>query len=72
MYELGVPPNGVEHDGRGLDRLRISGLLFEVRTERVELVFDGTSPKATFVPAGTVHAGPAPGPGARAYIFEIK
>src|SRR5436190_14031821 len=38
--------------------------------DSVELIFDGTSPKATFVPAGTVHAGPAPGPGARAYIFE--
>ena len=41
--------------------------------DAVELVFDGsTTPKATFVPAGTVHAGPAPGSGARAYIFEIK
>ena len=40
--------------------------------DAVELMFDGGSPKATFVPAGTVHAGPAPGPGARAYIFEIK
>jgi len=40
--------------------------------DSVELIFDGTSPKATFVPAGTVHASPAPGPGARAYIFEIK
>ncbi len=40
--------------------------------DSVELMFDGTSPKATFVPAGTVHAGPAPGPDARAYIFEIK
>lgn len=40
--------------------------------DAVELIFDGGSPKATFVPAGTVHAGPAPGPGARAYIFEIK
>jgi hypothetical protein len=40
--------------------------------DAVELIFDGPSPKATFVPAGTVHAGPAPGPGARAYIFEIK
>jgi len=38
----------------------------------VELIFDGPSPKATFVPAGTVHAGPAPASGARAYIFEIK
>jgi hypothetical protein len=40
--------------------------------DAVELIFDGASPKATFVPAGTVHAGPAPGPEARAYVFEIK
>jgi len=40
--------------------------------DAVELMFDGASPKATFVPAGTVHAGPAPGPDARAYVFEIK
>jgi hypothetical protein len=40
--------------------------------DAVELIFDGGSPKATFVPAGTVHAGPAPGPDARAYVFEIK
>ena len=40
--------------------------------DAVELIFDDSSPKATFVPAGTVHAGPAPGPGARAYVFEIK
>ena len=40
--------------------------------DAVELIFDGPSPKAAFVPAGTVHAGPAPGPGGRAYIFEIK
>jgi hypothetical protein len=40
--------------------------------DAVEMIFDGPSPKVTFVPAGTVHAGPAPGPGARAYIFEIK
>ena len=34
--------------------------------DAVELVFDGgTSPKATFVPAGTVHAGPAAGDGGR-------
>ena len=38
----------------------------------VELIFDGAPPRATFVPAGTVHAGPAPATGARAYIFEIK
>jgi hypothetical protein len=40
--------------------------------DAVELIFDGPSPTATFVPAGTVHTGPTPGPGARAYIFEIK
>ena len=41
--------------------------------DAVELVFDGsTTPKATFVPAGTVHAGPTAGDGGRAYIFEIK
>jgi hypothetical protein len=40
--------------------------------EAVELIFDGPSPQATFVPAGTVHAGPAPAAGGRAYIFEIK
>ena len=40
--------------------------------DAVELIFDGTSPTASFVPAGTVHTGPAPETGARAYIFEIK
>jgi hypothetical protein len=40
--------------------------------DAVELVFEGASPTATFVPAGTVHAGPAPRADARAYIFEIK
>jgi hypothetical protein len=40
--------------------------------DAVELIFEDASPKATFVPAGTVHAGPAPAAGARAYIFEIK
>jgi hypothetical protein len=41
--------------------------------DAVELIFDGsTTPKAAFVPAGTVHAGPAPADGGRAYIFEIK
>lgn len=41
--------------------------------DAVELIFDGsTNPKAAFVPAGTVHAGPTPADGARAYIFEIK
>jgi hypothetical protein len=40
--------------------------------DAVELVFDGTTPKATFVAAGTLHEGPAAGAGGRAYIFEIK
>lgn len=42
--------------------------------DAVELVFEGAAPtpKATFVPAGTVHTGPTPGSGGRAYIFEIK
>jgi hypothetical protein len=41
--------------------------------DAVEVIFDGTtSPKAVFVRAGTVHAGPTPGEGERAYIFEIK
>jgi hypothetical protein len=40
--------------------------------DAVELMFDGSTPKATFVPAGTVHAGLTPAVGARAYIFEIK
>ena len=40
--------------------------------DAVELVFEGASPTATFVPAGTVHAGPAPKAEGRAYIFEIK
>jgi hypothetical protein len=40
--------------------------------DAVELIFDGPTPTATFVPAGTVHAGPAPGESGRAYIFEIK
>jgi hypothetical protein len=40
--------------------------------DAVELIFEGTTPRATFVPAGTVHAGPAPADGGRAYIFEIK
>jgi hypothetical protein len=40
----------------------------------VELIFDASAkePQATFVPAGTVHAGPTPPEGGRAYIFEIK
>jgi hypothetical protein len=41
--------------------------------DAVELMFDGsTTPKAAFAPAGTVHAGPTPAEGGRAYIFEIK
>ena len=41
--------------------------------DAVELIFDGSStPKAAFVPAGTVHSAPAPADGARTYIFEIK
>jgi hypothetical protein len=41
--------------------------------DAVELIFDASSaPKAAFVPAGTVHAAPAPPAGGRAYIFEIK
>jgi len=43
--------------------------------DAVELTFDGAAvptPKATFVPAGTVHAGPTAPPGGRAYIFELK
>jgi len=41
--------------------------------DAVELTFDGTnSPTAEFASAGTVHTGPAPGAGGRAYIFEIK
>ena len=41
--------------------------------DAVELVFDGTAtPKASFVPAATAHAGPTPPEGGRAYIFEIK
>jgi len=40
--------------------------------DAIELLFEGSTPKATFVPAGTVHAGPAPKEGGRAFIFEIK
>jgi hypothetical protein len=40
--------------------------------DAVELIFGGATPTATFVPAGTVHAGPTPEAGGRAYIFEIK
>ena len=40
--------------------------------DAVELTFDGAAPNVVFVPAGTAHAGPAPGEGGRAFIFEIK
>ena len=41
--------------------------------DAVELMFDrSATPKAAFVPAGTVHDGPTPPDGGRAYIFEIK
>jgi hypothetical protein len=40
--------------------------------DAVELVFDGTTPKATFVPAGTMHSGPAAPTNGRAVIFELK
>ncbi|HEU4893818.1 MAG TPA: hypothetical protein VFT47_19825 [Vicinamibacterales bacterium] len=41
--------------------------------DAVELIFDATpSPTAAFVAAGTVHSGPTPSEGGRAYIFEIK
>lgn len=40
--------------------------------DAVEMIFDGDTPKVTFVRVGTVHAGPSAGPGARAYVFEIK
>lgn len=40
--------------------------------DAVELIFDGSAPKATFVPAGTVHAGPAAGDRGHAFIFELK
>ena len=41
--------------------------------DAVELIFDGsTTPKAAFVPAGTVHTGPTAPDGGRAYSFEIK
>jgi hypothetical protein len=50
-----------------------SGPMHRHAGDAVELIFDGsTAPSATFVPAGTAHAGPAPADGGRAYIFEIK
>lgn len=43
--------------------------------DAVEMIFDASTPPkptVTFVPAGTVHTGPTPPEGGRAYIFEIK
>lgn len=44
--------------------------------DAVELVFTAatpaTTPRVNFVPAGTVHAGPAPEAGGRVFIFDIK
>jgi hypothetical protein len=41
--------------------------------DAVELIFDGsTTPKAAFVPAGTVHSGPTLADGARGYMFEVR
>jgi hypothetical protein len=44
--------------------------------DAVELVFSGatpaTTPKVSFVPAGTLHAGPGPEAGGRVFIFEIR
>jgi hypothetical protein len=43
--------------------------------DAVELTFSGDTPptpQAAFVPAGTVHAGPAVPANGRVYIFEIK
>lgn len=41
--------------------------------DAVELIFDSSaSPRAAFVAAGTVHSGPPPAEGGRAYIFEFK
>jgi hypothetical protein len=41
--------------------------------DAVEVVFDGTTtPKATYVPAGTTHEGPAAPVGGYAVIFELK
>jgi len=42
--------------------------------DAVELTFSGTppAPQATFVPAGTLHAGPTVPADGRVYIFEIK
>ncbi len=44
--------------------------------DAVELVFSGatpaTTPTVTFVPAGTVHEGPAPDAGGRVFMFELK
>jgi len=43
--------------------------------DAVEMVFDAATPptpNVTFVPAGTVHAGPAAVAGGHAFIFELK
>jgi hypothetical protein len=40
--------------------------------DAVEVVVEGGTPKATFVRAGAVHAGPAAADGGRAFIFELK
>ena len=40
--------------------------------DAVEVVVEGATPKATFVRAGTVHAGPSAADGGRAFIFELK
>lgn len=40
--------------------------------DAVELVFDGTTPKATFVPAGTTHTSPTAPANGRVVIFELK
>ncbi len=49
-----------------------SGAMHRHVGEAVEMIFDGPTPRVAFVPAGTVHAGPTPGDGGRAFIFEIK
>lgn len=40
--------------------------------DAVEVVFDGSQPAVTFVPAGTSHSGPAISDSGRLYIFELK
>jgi len=41
-------------------------------SDSVEVVYDGPTPAATFVPAGTAHNGPTLSATGRAYIFELK